>query len=719
MTAPFSVWLRRQVGRFVPGRARRRATPATALRRSRKRSVQLTLTDDALHLTFHYVRQGWRVGEVSAVLRESGTVVRARVDGDTESAVVLPLVELRHRAARSGDVADLWMHLVPNGRDAAPGSSSEAQGPVRLGNFEETVRRARPSESRTASEQVVVTENGNLSLSFGDRTRRKFHVEVRESPHAEPMPEFEVVLRCGDRRAVDVRVVAISRESGNRYAYGGRLVDLVDESRAARGRFVQAASIIVDVDDLVPRLDARDETLDLYTEVEDADGHVQSMRIKSQPDDRTRPWGPTHRSSEVVQLVPHTTFRGANRSYRVERMSEDVYREIKRWSRFAPWLPLVRPILGIWLIGELPYKAQDNGYHLFRWIREHHPRRPAYYVIDPDSPDRGRVEGLGNVVLRNSRDHVRIAFLASRLVGTHHAEYLLPSRDPQVIAGARGIRVFLRHGISGTKNMVANYGRFAPGFFTDRFHVSSDRERQVAIKEFGYRPAQVRVTGLPRFDQLLAPSDHSPSGILVIPTWREWLGHRDSFGSSEYRDRWQAFLSHSQLAEAIRGGLRVTFILHPNMRHFTDMFHAPGVQVLQQGEIDVQTLLRDHAALITDYSSVAFDFALQHRPVVYFQFDQERFFGPHGSHLDLERDLPGPIVQDVDALVDEVVRVVATGFAMEPEYAERSESMVRYHDRRNCERVATSVRSAGGPVVQWWRLQDRRGAREHPAHDST
>ncbi|PRZ04939.1 CDP-glycerol glycerophosphotransferase (TagB/SpsB family) [Isoptericola sp. CG 20/1183] len=664
------------------------------------------------------MRQGYRVSEVSAVLRETGAEVRAQAvpDGD-QYAVVLPLDQLRHLAARTGDVADLWMHLTPDQRETQDATASAPRDPVRLGKFTTTEREAAATSTTGSRERVVVTQKGNLSLSFGEQTRRKFQVTVGERRSAGSVPIYDIEVRCGDRPAVDVRVVAVARESEGRYLFHGTLVHLPEEGRADQGRWVQSVSITVDLEDLAARIDDRVELLDLYVEVEDADGRVQTSRIKSQPGDREVAWGPVSLGGDVLQVVPHTTFRGGNRSLRVERMGADVYRAIRRWSRLARWLPLVRPILGIWLVGELPYKAQDNGYHLFRWIRQSHPRRRAYYVIDGDAPDLRRLEGLGNVVLRNSREHVRVAFLASRLVGTHHAEYLLPSRDPRTIAGARGVRVFLRHGISGTKNMVANYGRFAPGFSTDRFHVSSDREREVAIKEFGYRPAQVRVTGLPRFDQLLAPSDRPPSGILVIPTWREWLVHRDSFETSAYRDQWQAFLSHPQLAELMRGGLRVTFILHPNMRHFADMFHAPGVQILKQGEVDVQTLLRDHAALITDYSSVAFDFALQRRPVAYFQFDQEKFFGPHGTHLDLEQELPGPIVNDVDTLVDEVRHTAGTGFAVRSEYADRAARLVRYHDRRNCERVAASVRSAGGPVVQWWRLQDRRRAGGDHASD--
>ncbi len=528
-----------------------------------------------------------------------------------------------------------------------------------------------------------------------------------------PGPQVEVHVRAAGPRApvTGLRVVAVSRQTRSRYAFAGSLATGDAVPRRDRGGGAQHGSAVVDLRELAARLDPADEVLDVVVELEDADGGVETHRVRRPAGARERPWGAVEHEGTVTQFVPYSTFRASNRSVHVERMEPEVLGELRRWRRRSWWLPLVRPFTGIWLVGELPHRAQDNGYHLFRWLRTTRPDRRAYYVVDADSPDLPRLEGLGNVVLRRSTEHVRLAYLANRLVGTHHAEYLLPSRDPRVVRGARGVRVFIRHGVSGTKNMVGNYGRFAPGFATDRVHASSDRERDTAIREFGYRPAQVRVTGLPRFDALLAPLDEPPSGVLVIPTWREWIGTHEAFEASEYREAWQSVLAHPRLARAVADGLAVTFILHPNMGSFAEAFGAPGVRVLRQGDADVQTLLRTHAMLVTDYSSVGFDVALLGRPVAYFQFDQERFFGPHGSHLDLDADLPGPIVHDADALVDEVLDARARGFTVLPAHVERARALVRYHDRRNCERVAHSVATAGGPAVQWWRLVDRSRAR--------
>ena len=73
------------------------------------------------------------------------------------------------------------------------------------------------------------------------------------------------------------------------------------------------------------------------------------------------------------------------------------------------------------------------------------------------------------------------------------------------------------------------------------------------------------------------------------------------------------------------------------MRMFADYFQVPNVRLVRQGEVDVQHLLTSSAVLITDYSSVAWDFSFLHRPVLFFQFDRRtvgRRAGPAHRLLD-------------------------------------------------------------------------------------
>src|SRR6185437_10470438 len=99
----------------------------------------------------------------------------------------------------------------------------------------------------------------------------------------------------------------------------------------------------------------------------------------------------------------------------------------------------------------------------------------------------------------------------------------------------------------------------------------------------------------------------------------------------------------------------------PNMQRFISLFHDAPVRVISQGEVDVQRLMKESAVLVTDYSSVGFDFSFLHRPVLYYQFDQERFLGRWGSHPALAGQLPKTISTEVDDLTASISQTAAHG----------------------------------------------------------
>jgi CDP-glycerol glycerophosphotransferase (TagB/SpsB family) len=55
--------------------------------------------------------------------------------------------------------------------------------------------------------------------------------------------------------------------------------------------------------------------------------------------------------------------------------------------------------------------------------------------------------------------------------------------------------------------------------------------------------------------------------------------------------------------------------------------------------------------LVTDYSSVIFEFALLGRPMVFFAPDLDAYERERGFYLDYRRDLPGPVTQSTAELV--------------------------------------------------------------------
>lgn len=88
-------------------------------------------------------------------------------------------------------------------------------------------------------------------------------------------------------------------------------------------------------------------------------------------------------------------------------------------------------------------------------------------------------------------------------------------------------------------------------------------------------------------------------------------------------------------------------------------------------------LFSESALLITDYSSVAFDFAYIGRLIIYFQFDEEEFFKNHTyskGYFEYKTMGFGPIVRDLDELLNVIEDEVNNHLKMRDEYRVRREN---------------------------------------------
>ena len=56
--------------------------------------------------------------------------------------------------------------------------------------------------------------------------------------------------------------------------------------------------------------------------------------------------------------------------------------------------------------------------------------------------------------------------------------------------------------------------------------------------------------------------------------------------------------------------------------------------------------------LITDYSSICMDFAIQNKPVYFYAFDLERYEKERAFYFDYESYVPGPVAKDFQTLLN-------------------------------------------------------------------
>jgi CDP-glycerol glycerophosphotransferase (TagB/SpsB family) len=147
---------------------------------------------------------------------------------------------------------------------------------------------------------------------------------------------------------------------------------------------------------------------------------------------------------------------------------------------------------------------------------------------------------------------------------------------------------------------------------------------------------------------------------------------------------------------------QVVFLPHPNMHSYLEFFDVPAHVKLQgYDDEDVRALLARTAVLVTDYSSMSFNLAYMQRPTIYFQFDRAEYTLLHTErpgYFSYEEDGFGPVVEEADAVISELERVLSGDF--DPQYTERMRATFPVRDGRNSERVFEAMRSLSDPDPQ-------------------
>jgi len=96
--------------------------------------------------------------------------------------------------------------------------------------------------------------------------------------------------------------------------------------------------------------------------------------------------------------------------------------------------------------------------------------------------------------------------------------------------------------------------------------------------------------------------------------------------------------------------------------------------------------------LITDYSSVFFDFAVTGRPILFYCYDLALYGEAlRGFYLDVHTDLPGPIVQDSDDLLELIGTLPTVSRRYADRYARFRDRFCALNDGRAAERVVERV----------------------------
>jgi CDP-glycerol glycerophosphotransferase len=345
----------------------------------------------------------------------------------------------------------------------------------------------------------------------------------------------------------------------------------------------------------------------------------------------------------------------------------------------------------IWIISERKDEARDNSYHLFTYIRKNHPDLPIYYVIDFSSPDKYKISNLGNIIKFGSFKHYIYYMLAEILISTHiygYAPDLKVFRKADLILKNEKKRVFLQHGI------LVNYiPILVKGVEQiDLFISGAKPEYNYIIEKLKYDKNTAKYTGLARFDNLI--NYKSKKQILIMPSWRGFLSKLsdDEFLETSYYKNYIKLIYNRRLINLLQNSnYKLVFFPHYQMQKYIHLFSLDKIDeivIANRNNYDVQDLLKSSELLITDYSSVHFDFTYMKKPVLYFHFDDGHY---EKGYFDYSLDGFGEICRSVDRLIDCIEESFTRNNICKKTYIKRSEKYFEFRDENNCKRIFDEI----------------------------
>ncbi len=386
----------------------------------------------------------------------------------------------------------------------------------------------------------------------------------------------------------------------------------------------------------------------------------------------------------------------------LRRINSDYSRNAIR-ARLAYFLlkPFYRK--SIWLISDRINKGDDNGEAFFKYMQTVKDKNvKCYFVIDKESDEGKRISKLGKTISTGSRKHKMNHLRSSYIISSQGNN---PVVNPLMNANIyyRDITcanrfVFLQHGV--TKDDISSwlnlYNRNMFGFI-----VSTNQEYESVFNyDYFYTPERVWLTGMPRNDLLY---HDEKKYITIMPTWRKSLmtypdpvtgiwNIKDDFKESRYYKFYNSLLNDERLIKAAEEyGYTICHKPHPNIEPYVDLFDKNESVYFFEPSKTYREIFAQSDLMLTDYSSVAFDFAYLRKPIVYAQFDKQAFFsGEHSyteGYFDYERDGFGDVVYDLDSTVNCLIEYMKNGCKPKDKYLQRINDTFAFSDKNCCKRV--------------------------------
>jgi CDP-glycerol glycerophosphotransferase len=225
--------------------------------------------------------------------------------------------------------------------------------------------------------------------------------------------------------------------------------------------------------------------------------------------------------------------------------------------------------------------------------------------------------------------------------------------DDVFMAGGRDIKTYKKNMYNDTRkwDFLLSQNEYSTERFKSAFAFSNKQSKE--IWTYGYpRNDVLTINNTDKYIYKIKEELDIPQNkkvLLYAPTWRDNEFHR----RSTYK--FVTGLDFDLLQEKLSEDYVIIVKYHYLVVEDIDWSGYEGFVYTYGPEKDIADLYLVSDMLITDYSSVMFDYSILNRPIFFFMYDLESYRDElRGFYFDILKELPGPLSKTTEELINDI-----------------------------------------------------------------
>lgn len=320
----------------------------------------------------------------------------------------------------------------------------------------------------------------------------------------------------------------------------------------------------------------------------------------------------------------------------------------------------------IWLFGENRGRTADNNsFYFWKYAVKIQDNIKKYFVMEASAENKRIYDGLSdeekeNIIWKNSKRHFFVFFHADMFFITLGRRDISPDRLAIARIDLFPHRPVIRLGHGNLAIKKVGYTGKAYGNNMFRCVYYNPTIKDTLIEENDFAPYQLYYSEyLPRYQELcsreLNKKAHTKTRVLWFITWREYFGRNAQ--TEDFLKTVNQLLANEDMRSILeRQDIEFTVCVHQFFgseygEEIKKLSQKYGIRFLLATEIDLLDEIVENDVLITDYSSLGFDFTALNKPVIMFQPDLEEYLKQRELYCSKE-ELCNYNVEKVEDLIE-------------------------------------------------------------------